>query len=504
MGFSTCAFVRSFAGNAPARVALVDAGADDPARREITYASLDRDMRRVAAALAREGLAPGDRVALIGDASVELVTAWLGAFAAGLVVLPLPPMSTSAEIAARVEHARCRAAIVDARSDARVLAAAPALPRLAPRALWGADVPPRTTHVDLPGDALAMLLYTSGTTGAPRGVKITHASLVAHTAAIVHHVLRLAADDVVAGFLPLSHSYGVRMTLLAPFYAGARTVLLPRFDPRRAIDVARREGVTWWPMVPTMASAIGREPDARVPTLRFATSAGAPLSPEIRRRAERALGRPVRDAYGLTEATFSTIDVPDDDGGVGTVGRPVPGVEVTILDPQGRPCPAHVDGEIAVRGQNVTAGYLDDDAATRLSLTEDGFFRTGDIGRVDEAGRLVVVDRLKDLIVRSGFNVVPAEVEAALLSFEGVLEAAVVGVPDDHHGEEIVAVIRADSPISLAALDAHARGVLSPVKVPRRYAFVSALPIGASGKVLRRALRASLVAGEIVSARIPA
>jgi long-chain acyl-CoA synthetase len=494
MGLNVSSFVRSLALRDAGRIALVEGETGDA----ITYGELDARARHVAGALAKEGLRVGDRVALIGDNSVDLVAAWLGAFAAGLVVLPLPPMSAPPEITARVRHARCRAVIADDACATRVHEAVPELPRFAPAAL-GAFETPVSVAQDLPSDALAMLLYTSGTTGAPRGVMITHASLITHTASIVHHVLALGREDVVAGFLPLSHSYGVRMTLLAPFYAGARTVLLPRFNARRALDVARREGVTWWPMVPTMASAIGRERDAHVASLRFVTSAGAPLSPEVRERAEAALACPVRDAYGMTEATFTSLDVPgpDEDAGVGTVGRPVPGVEVVILSEDGLASASGTLGEIAVRGQNVTAGYFEDEAATRAALTPEGFFRSGDLGYLDTRGRLIVVDRIKDLIVRGGFNVVPAEVEAVLARHQHVLEVAVVGIPDTHLGEEIVAVVHAAQTISTRELDEFVRASLSPTKVPRRYAFVQTLPVGSSGKIMRRVLRDAIITNSI-------
>lgn len=480
-------------------MALVEPG---ESRRVVTYGALDHGAMCVAAALCATGLAPGDRIALIGDNGVDLVTAWLGAFALGLVVVPLPPMSTPVEIASRVRHARCRAVIAAPGCAPRVAEAVPELVCHAPATLCASPIP-LGVPADLPADALAMLLYTSGTTGAPRGVMITHASLITHTASIVHHVLGLDASDVVAGFLPLSHSYGVRMTLLAPFYAGAKTVLMPRFDAGRALAHAHAEGITWWPMVPTMASAIAREPAVDLPRLRFATSAGAPLAPDVRTRAEATLGVPVCEAYGLTEATFSTIDVPADARGRGTVGRAVPGVELAIVDPEGAYVARGTLGEILVRGQNVTAGYLDDPAATRASRTDDGFLRTGDLGRLDAEGRLVVVDRLKDLIVRGGFNVVPAEVEAVLARHEDVRGVAVVGIADAHFGEEIVAVIESAEDLAIAALDDFARASLSPVKVPRWYVFVRSIPLGTSGKIVRRELRDALMAGKLTMTRVP-
>jgi long-chain acyl-CoA synthetase len=365
-----------------------------------------------------------------------------------------------------------------------------------------------------------MILYTSGTTGAPRGAAITHASLLAHTAALVEHALGLGPDDRVMGVLPLTHSYGIRMVVLATLHAGASAVLVPRFDAVSTLRLLTAECVTWLPVVPTMLAALaaarwtlgpgpnvhlaGRNSEAaRFPALRWCLSAGAPLAEDVRVRAEARLGVEVRQGYGLTEATFCTIDAPPVPRTPGSVGRPVPGIEVRIAGADGRDAMPGDTGEVRVRGDNVMRGYVGDDDATQ-HVIRDGWLHTGDIGRLDVHGALFVVDRTKDLIIRGGNNVYPSEVEDVLARHPDVAEAAVVGRPDAYYGEEIVAVVvlRDGATLDPAALDAHAREHLSPVKVPRELAVVDALPLGPSRKVLKRELREMLAAGKLEVRRV--
>jgi long-chain acyl-CoA synthetase len=350
------------------------------------------------------------------------------------------------------------------------------------------------------------VLYTSGTTGKSKGATITHASLFAHTAALVHHVLRLGAEDRVLGCLPLTHSYGIRMTLLAPWYAGATLVLSERFAAEPVLALLHDEAISWFPGVPTMFHALGNAeaPAAQARALRWCLSAGAPLPREVRLRAEAALGAPVRQGYGLTEATFSSIATPDDPGAEDSVGKPVFGVEVRIVDAQGTPLPPGQAGEVCMRGQNVMAGYLADPGAT-AAVFRDGFLCSGDIGLLDPEGRLYIVDRIKDMIIRGGFNVYPAEVEAVLVAHPSILDAVVVGVPDAHYGEEVVAVVvaRQAAALPLSDIATHCRAQLNATKLPRLVGTLPQLPVGASGKVQRRLVRDALLAGQIALTPLP-
>ncbi len=507
--------VRSWALREPDRSALV---LTDRAMRELSYGALDLRARRVAARLADEGIRPGERLALIVPNGLGFVDAWFGGWYAGCTLLPVPPMSAPPELAQRLQHARCRALVAD--QDTRALGEE-ALKTCPGVALLDADELAEGEHAvdgpcELAPERIALLLYTSGTTGTAKGAMITHASLGLHTAALVHHVLRLTGEDRVLAALPLTHSYGIRMTLLAPFYAGARSVLLGRFQAARVLRLLAEAAITWFPGVPTMFHALAHEPDApagpaRTSALRWCLSAGAPLSREARLRAEAKLGVPVRQGFGLTEATFSTIATPDDPGAEDTVGRAVFGVEVRIVeareqnadDEAGRPLAPGELGEICVRGPNVMAGYLDDPDASAAAL-RDGWMRSGDLGQLDAAGRLTIVDRLKDLILRGGFNVYPAEVEAVLHAHPSVRDVLVVGVPDPRYGEEVLAalVLRPDATFDLAELDAFCRARLSRVKVPRLFALLDALPVGASGKLLRREIKRRALAGELAIARV--
>lgn len=480
MGMQVARWLRSQAQARPEAIALEPA--DDPSRA-LTYAELDARACRVGGALLAAGAVPGDRLGLLGGNSPEFVATFLGALYAGLVVIPLPIASSRAEIRARIDHAGARMLVHDHARCELAHGADVAVPVVEADALDGVAL---DGPVDRPIDADAMLLYTSGTTGHAKAARISHASLVAHTSGLVHHALRLSSEDVVLGALPLTHSYGARLALFAPLFVGARTLLMPRFDAESARDALAR--TTWFPGVPTMFSSLGRLDPIDAPRLRWCLSAGAALPEAVRLRAEAVLGVPVREGYGLTEATFTAIDTPDDPEGAGSVGRPVPGVEIRL----------DAEGEVLVRGQNLMTGYLDDPSATSDAI-RDGWLYTGDLGTIDATGRLRIVDRRKDLIVRGGFNVVPAEVEAALVSHPAIADALVVGLPDPHLGEEIVAVVVLTAELDGAELADHLRARIASTKLPRRIARVDSLPIGASGKALRRIVRDQLASGSLPS-----
>jgi len=485
--------LRQWALRDPERLALCG-------RVRRTYGELDEGAARAAGALEAAGVRPGDRVVVSADNGPAFLRAWFGALYAGATVVPVPVTSAAPEIARRATHARARLALVDE----------PRRPRMAEVGLRTLDVDAldgeRRDLVDSP-NGLAMVLYTSGTTGSPKGAAITHGSLFAHTAALVAHTLRLSADDVVLGALPLTHSFGIRMAVLAPFFAGARVALPPagRFDAAASLATCREEGVSWLPAVPTMFDAWAEVAGAPLPALRWCLSAGAALPAPVRERARARLGAEIREGYGLTEATFTAIDAPPHPPRPGCVGPPVWGVEVRLRRRDGRLAAPGEVGEIEIRGTNLMAGYLDDAEATR-AVMPDGWLRSGDLGRLDDEGVLTIVDRLKDLIVRGGHNVVPTEVEEVLASHPAVRSVAVVGRPDARYGEEIVAVLvlREGAVFEPGELDRWVRARLSATKVPRELAVVEALPLGPSRKVLRRELRARLRDGRLRAQRLRA
>lgn len=500
MGVQVGQVLRQTALVAPARVALVDHGSA-AGRSEHSYAELDLLARRAAAQLKAAGVRVGDRVGLCAENSLECVAAWFGVIYAGAAVVPLHVLSARPELAVRLQHAGCRALIHD-RARAGLAQAAAADSGVGCRAftlaeLTGGQVEPIAYPEDLPADAPAMVLYTSGTTGSPKGAVITHASLLIHTSVLAQRVLGLDADSVVLCALPLSHSYGCRMAMLAPFFAQARLVVVPRFDAARTLGLMHDEAVTWVPAVPTMFAAWGELPPGSKPAaLRWALSAGAPLGDEVARRAELRLGVEVRQGYGMTEATFAAINAPPDARVLGSVGRPVWGIELRIVGPAGGDLPRGETGEVLVRGHNRMSQYLDEPEASG-ALPDAGFLRTGDVGKLDELGRLYIVDRIKDLIIRGGYNVYPSEVEAALGEHPSVAAVAVVGHPDPFYGEEIAAVLVLREACSVEAIAAFASERLGRMRQPRHYVFVDALPLGPSGKVHKRSLRDLIVRGEL-------
>jgi long-chain acyl-CoA synthetase len=496
-------FLHRWAQQDPGRTGIVDSGRNDLA---FSYGELDRQASRVAAHLLDRGLGPGDRVAICTANGMDFVAAWFGAVYAGCTTLPISVMSTAHEIAFRLQHAGCKALLTDAdrsavahESKARAGMSSEAL--LIEDAIANAqgEAPPCNARPD----SFAMLLYTSGTTGAAKGVCITHESLGAHTRALVDHTLRLTEDDRILGTLPLTHSYGIRMTLLVPFYAGASTVFVPKFSPSRTLELCTTHRITWLPGVPTMFIAWANETTQPTPpSLRWCMSAGAPLVEDVRLRAETRLGAPVRQGYGLTEATFTAINAPPDNAVPGSSGKPVAGVELKIADDFGEELPRGVHGEVLVRGQNVMAGYLDEKLATNHVMRGD-WLHTGDIGFVDDEGRLTIADRSKDLILRGGASIYPSEIENVLARHPAIHDVAVVGQPDDYYGEEIVAVAVRSVNVTAKELDEWAREQLAAYKVPRLYAFIEALPQGANGKTLKRRLRDQLVSGEISAEPLP-
>ena len=496
-------FLHRWAQQDPGRTGIVDSGRG---ALELSYGELDRQASRVAAHLLERGLGPGDRVAICTANGLEFVAAWFGAVYAGCTTLPIPVMSTAHEIAFRLQHAGCGALLTDADRSAvahesKTRAGTSSEVLLVEEAIANAtgDVPP----CDAPPDSLAMLLYTSGTTGAAKGVCITHESLGAHTRALVQDTLRLTDKDRILGTLPLTHSYGIRMTLLVPFFAGASTVFVPKFSPSRTLELCTTHRITWLPGVPTMFVAWANErTQPTPPCLRWCMSAGAPLVEDVRLRAEERLGAPVRQGYGLTEATFTTINAPPDGPVPGSSGKPVAGVELRIADDFGEELPRGVHGEVLIRGQNVMAGYLDETLATAHVMRGD-WLHTGDIGFVDDEGRLTIADRTKDLILRGGASIYPSEIENVLAHHPAVHDVAVVGQPDDYYGEEIVAVIVRSADVTAQELDEWAREQLAPYKLPRWYAFVEAIPQGASGKPLKRRLLDQLESGEISAEQLP-
>jgi len=450
-----------------------------------TAGDLDRRSRAAASRFARAGLGPGDRVVMSAATSYDLVVAHVAALRLGLVVVPVNGAYRAREIGAIVADCEPAAAVVD--SEARgatvqELASGPVLV-VDPAVSTLADGPEPDLDACGPDD-LALLCYTSGTTGSPKGAMLTHGNTLASCEA-----LRLAwrwdEHDRLVLALPLFHVHGLGVGLHGTLLCGGSAVLLPRFDADAVFDAARAHDATLFFGVPTMYARLAASPRAaELAGLRLCVSGSAPLPASLHEELAVRAGVRVLERYGMTETIMNVSNPYDGERRPGTVGFPLPGVDLRL----DRSEDGDDAGEILLRGPNVFPGYWRREDATHAAFT-DGWFRSGDIGELDADGYLSIVGRAKELIISGGFNVYPREVEDVLLAHPAVGEVAVVGEPSDEWGELVVAVVvPAGEPPSEEALLAHAARDLAPYKRPRRVRFVDALPRNALGKVLRHEL----------------
>lgn len=475
--------------------------ADHPALisrgRVTTYGTLRTQAAQMRGALAARGIEPGDRVAIIAANNWYFVAAYLAVLGAGAVAVPLNPQSPPAEVERELRVVGARLVLfgptgrrvsdaVEAESLPGYLGALPAADLLE-----GEPAP----LVERGPDDVAVLLFTSGTAGAPRPAMLTHGNLLANIEQILANPERpTGADEVVLAVLPLFHVYGLNATLGLALHVGGTVVLVERFDPHTTLSVLAEHGVTVVSGVPTMWTAWAElrdvPPDAMA-TVRLAVSGAAPLDPGVRERVHARFGVDLTEGYGLTEASPAVTSGLGHDAPDCSIGVPLPGVSVRLVDSSGEDALVGDPGEIWVKGPNVFPGYWQDDDATRAALTDDGWLRTGDVAVVDDAGFLSLVDRAKDVVIVSGFNVFPAEVEDVLGRHPAVAAAAVVGVPHPHSGEAVRAlvVVEPGAHVDADELIDFAGQHLARYKCPSSVSFVDELPQTITGKVLRRALR---------------
>jgi long-chain acyl-CoA synthetase len=473
------------------RPALISRG------RVTTYGELRDQVARMRGALAARGIAPGDRVAILAANNWYFVSAYLAVLGAGAIAVPLNPQSPPAEVERELATTGAKLALVG--PSGRELAEAVdrgALPDyegvVDVADLLGADPAPL---VDRAADDVAVLLFTSGTAGAPRPAMLTHGNLSANLDQVLANSARPhGVDEVALAVLPLFHVFGLNAVLGVTLRVGGTVVLVERFDPHSTLAEVAEHGVTVLSGVPTMWAAWAGLPDvapAALASVRDAVSGAAALDPAVRRAVRDRLGLDLTEGYGLTEASPAVTSGLGHDAPDGSIGVPLPGVQVRLVDTEGQDALVGDPGEIWVRGPNVFAGYWQDPEASAAALTPDGWLRTGDTAVVDDDGFLWLVDRTKDVIIVSGFNVFPGEVEDVLAMHPAVEAAAVVGVPHPHSGEAVRAyvVVRAGAHVDEDALVEHACRHLARYKCPSSIAFVDELPHGLSGKLLRRALR---------------
>jgi long-chain acyl-CoA synthetase len=477
------------AAERPAAVALRAGDA------EWSYERLRDGAARIAGGLTAGGIEPGERILLLAPSVPEFVATYLGIHAAGAVAVTPNAMSTVPELEYVAGDAGCSVVIAWHEADAAAARIADALDLPFHRLEADLDGGLTGASIEQPHDRssgeTAVILYTSGTTGAPKGARITEGNLRACAEAF-REVLELSDEDRFGTALPLFHIFGEAVVLGSALLAGAGVSLQARFDPAALIDLVRRDRVTVLAGVPTMYSAmVGATPDAGPADfagLRLAASGGASLPGEIIRRFEDRFDCAILEGYGLTESTgAATFNGLHRERKVGSVGIALPGTEVRIAGRDGAEPAAGAIGEVLIRGPMVMTGYWNRPEATAQTL-RDGWLHTGDLGRQDADGDVEIVDRLKEMIVRGGYNVYPREVEEVLYGHPDIAEAAVVGVPDEHFGEEVGAAIvpRPGAAIEPEAIRRWAKERLSAYKVPRLFAFAEELPKGATGKVLKR------------------
>ncbi|MFF4692155.1 long-chain fatty acid--CoA ligase [Streptomyces sp. NPDC001307] len=469
----------------------------------LTYGELWLQARRFAAVLAEDGIGCGDTVALLLPNSPHFPMAYYGALALGATVVPVHTLLKADEIEYVLRDSGAGLLVCDdtlpgegveaaARAGVPLLAAR-RLDARARRAVPVADWVPRAP------DDIAVVLYTSGTTGRPKGALLTHLGLILNITVSMVSPFAFGADDVLLGALPLSHTFGQICGMGVCFRAGATLVLMPAFEAAGAVGLMAEHRCTVFMGVPTMYLALLETGGPAGPSLRRAYSGGSALPVKVLKEFEREFGCPIYEGYGMTETSpVIAYNQPGLPRRPGTVGFPVWGVQAEIaradLEERVEFLPAGEVGEVVVRGHNVMAGYLGRPEATAAAVV-DGWFRSGDLGVKDEDGCLTIVDRKKDMVLRGGYNVYPREVEEVLLRHPAVAQAAVIGVPDPRYGEEVCAVVRtvpgtAVGPELGAEISAWTKERLAAYKYPRRVEFVEAFPVGASGKVLKRELAA--------------
>jgi len=474
---------------------------DSPAVRlgdtQLTYAELDDRSARMAALLLEKGLRPGDRVGVMLPNVPEFPVAYYGVLRAGCVVVPMNVLLKKREIAFYLDDSGAKLLLAwqgfgeDARGGAEQAGTELIEVEPASFAALLAEHEPAAGLTDTAAEDTAVILYTSGTTGKPKGAELTHANLFRNADVSSRTTSEIAAGDVVFGGLPLFHSFGQTVSMNASLMVGACLTLVPRFDPGQALETIQRDRVTHFYGVPTMYGALLHHPEREsfdTSSLRTCITGGASMPVEVLHGFEAAFGAIVLEGYGLSETSpVSSSNHPDRERKPGSIGTPLEGVEMRVFDEDDNEVAQGEVGEIVIRGHNIMKGYWQRPDATAEAM-RGGWFHSGDMARVDEDGYFFIVDRKKDLIIRGGYNVYPREVEEVLYEHPKIREAAVVGVPHDQWGEEIGAAVVLHDGEELAPeeVSAYVKERIAAYKYPRLVWFLDELPKGPTGKILKR------------------
>lgn len=469
---------------------------------ELSYAVVAEGSARVAGMLRAKGFEPGDRVGLMLPNVPFFPPIYYAILRAGGVVVPMNVLLKEREVKHYLEDSGAKLLFAwhDFAAEAAPGAEAAGTELISvgldfAQQAFGHD--PVHDVADVAADDTAVLLYTSGTTGLPKGAELSHANLLANVDTTLRTLIQVDESDVILGALPLFHSFGQTCALNVATAAGATLTLLPRFDPVKALEIIARDGVTVFEGVPTMYNALISVPaEVRaqydLSSLRLCVSGGSALPGEVLRQFDEAFGAKVLEGYGLSETSpVASFNHPDRPRKVGSIGTPIEGVEMKVFDDDGNELPSGEMGEIVIRGHNVMKGYWRRPDATAAAIRA-GWFHSGDLAKVDEDGYFFILDRKKDMIIRGGYNVYPREIEEVLYEHPAVAEAAVIGVPDGEWGEEVGAAValKAGEQVDPAELRAYVKERVAAYKYPRHVWLVEALPKGPTGKILKRAIEA--------------
>jgi long-chain acyl-CoA synthetase len=463
----------------------------------MTYRALDEASARVAGLLHERGLEPGARVGIMMPNVAEVPVVYYGVLRAGGVVVPMNPLLKGREVAYYLGDSGAglifawHAFETEARRGAEqagaelVVVDAVGFPDLL------ASASPEYRVADTGDQDTAVILYTSGTTGQPKGAELTHGNLISNTEVARTDIVQAGPDDVIFGGLPLFHVFGQTVALNVAVAAGACLTLLPRFDAGHALRILAGHRVTVFEGVPTMYVALLHQPDRAdydTSSLRMCISGGAALPVEVLRGFEAAFGVPVLEGYGLSETSpIASFNHPGRERKPGSIGTPIRDVRMRVVDEADHEVPQGQVGEIVIHGPNVMKGYWQRPDATAEAVRE-GWFHTGDLARVDEDGYFYIVDRKKDLIIRGGYNIYPREIEEVLYEHPAVAEAAVIGLPHPALGEEVGAAVALKPGVAVSPeeLRDYVKSQVAAYKYPRHVWLVDALPKGATGKLQKR------------------
>ncbi len=477
----------------PDRVALkLDA-------EEHTYAKLDVETALFAGWLESRGFQPGDRVALSLPNIPAFVIVYYGVLRAGGIVVPMNPLFVPREVSYYLDDSGAKLIVGLPGSPAEQGAKDYGVEFLPvtelPAALCGAT--PKDGVAERDTDDTAVLLYTSGTTGRPKGAELRHGNLHTNQQTSARTLFQASADDVIMGCLPFFHVFGMTAAMNIAVANGCMLTMVPRFEPVKVLEVIERDHATLFEGVPTMYAAMLAAKDAKawdLGSLRLCVSGGSSMPVEVMRAFEQAFDVMILEGYGLSETSpVASFNHPDRERKPGSIGTPIAGVEMRLFPVEGGDAqvPTGEIGEIAIRGDNIMRGYWNRPDATAEAIREGGWFYTGDLARQDEDGYYFIVDRSKDLIIRGGYNVYPREVEEVLYEHPAVAEAAVIGIPHETHGEEVAAyvVFKPGEQASTDEIQAFVKERVAPYKYPRVINVIDELPKGATGKILKRELR---------------